>query len=256
MRRILRRAGATLVGLLLVAILILCILLVVHRNDPSSDMIKAIISMAILLLGLILLANKLRFRIGRGARRRSLEKWAGDHGGRFSPASVQPHRTSTGVTRAMGVIRASPRDAHVTDWVWADPGGRHVEAFCLTYTDERTLQYVAIGAPALPRVVLDCRDDDALWHTPSQQFEGRSFNHTWSAWATDRRYASSVVHPRMMELLENSPRHLEHLALEDGLLVSRTPHFLDAEELTEHVATMERLVSLIEPFVINQYRTR
>lgn len=228
------------------------------RNNgvPSleSHRIWMIVMIVVSAIGLI---AGLRYRVGRGKRRRGLEQWAASHGGAIAPRPVHTQDADPVVAGALTIMRAGhPERPRITDWVFARPGGRLAEAFCFSGKNHQAVQYVAIEAPALPRIEFDCRDDDALWKLKGQQFEAQSFNHSWAVRAVDQRYASAVVHPRMMELLENSPRHVERLVLENGLLVSCTPVYLDGDELAEHVATMERLLSLIEPFVIHQYRTR
>lgn len=256
-RRVVRRTTTSVQKLLPFASFALFAYLFWFRKGDAPGQSHQIWTITIVVLGLIGMIAGLRYRIGRGKRRRVLAEWAVAHGGAIAPRPVHPRSASPVVTGALTIARAgNPERPRITDWVWARPGGRFAEAFCFSSKKKPAVQYVAIGAPALPRIVLDCRDDDALWQLKGQQFEAESFNHSWSVRAADRRYASAVVHPRMMQLLENSPRHVESLVLEDGLLVSICPVYLDAEALAEHIATLERLVSLIEPFVINSYRTR
>lgn len=188
-----------------------------------------------------------------------LSDWAVANGGRLDAGSAPYDLAPRNVRRAMQITdvqadEPGEDDSQVINWLTATPGGEFVEAFCVNGERPGFNQFVLIQAPRLPRLDLDIRADDVPGKRHGQQFEGLTFNQKWSVRSEDERYASLIITPRVMRLLEEAPDHLQNLTLFDGLVVSRTNVALDAASLDEHVRILHDFLNHIEPFVVRRYR--
>lgn len=204
-------------------------------------------------VGLVaLIVGRLRSRLARRGARQSLHHWASTHGGHLEPRPVHPSVAGSTVEVALRATRTGlPEEPSVCDWVHGQPGGRYAEAFFLTGKNGEVAQFVVIEAPHLPWLELDRRE---VGTRPGQQFESHSFNEDFAVRSENPRFASDVIHPRLMQLLENGPSHLALLVLAEGVLVSRTECALDASALDEQITLMFALVDALPSFVVDDYR--
>jgi hypothetical protein len=188
------------------------------------------------------------------ARRRALAAWAARRGWRYEVAQPLLVDRFTGPPFGLGEARRA------TNAVFGHHDGRDLVAFDYEYVaqggDGRRQRHsfsvlaLQMGVPMPP-----LRVDPEGW---LDRFVGRltgddvdlesdDFNRAFQVRCPDRRFASDVLHPRMMELLLEHPQ-LGWRFEQDSMLVvaagRRTPAQLDAT-----LAVMDAITDLVPEFV-------
>ncbi|MGW6278385.1 DUF3137 domain-containing protein [Kribbella sp. NPDC055071] len=86
---------------------------------------------------------------------------------------------------------------------------------------------------------------------PDLEFESRRFNKVFRIQCEDRRYASAVLNPRMMECMMRNRRLVWQIR--DRTLINWGSNPFDAEDVLARVGAMHELVELIPAFVFQDY---
>ncbi len=123
-----------------------------------------------------------------------------------------------------------------------------------TYTGpgtEHPTSFVAVDLPStLPPLLVALRGLPPYIRPLVKEwtFESEDFNRRFLVMALDRKYASDVVTPRLMEMLLTRDDWVFLLEMSTLVCVCRTP-FADVDEVTQRVRDVSRFAELIPAFV-------
>lgn len=213
----------------------------------------------------------LRWRQGR--RRRDIVAWAKRHGYQFTGDSYGLTDTWPGDPfdrghnkRSLNVVRGTiddrpfvtfdhtyRRTAAVTSHpLYGRLFTRHDRVVTLTVAAMST------GMEWTPR--LDLAPENAVSRTIARlanrdlNLESEDFNRAFTVTCTDPRFASDVLHPRLMEaVLSMSPR--PRVQIRNGYIFTINDAVLPTADLRAQLLCLARVLNLLPPFVVSDYST-
>jgi hypothetical protein len=111
---------------------------------------------------------------------------------------------------------------------------------------------VALNLPvALPPLTLDAESKLARLIGRDLELESKAFNDAFRITCADNRYASAVLHPRMMEWMLMNPGLRWHLA--GNSLVSWGSGLWTLPDILARLEAMSGVIDRIPPFVLRDY---
>ncbi|HEY0689600.1 MAG TPA: hypothetical protein VGD71_11195 [Kribbella sp.] len=121
-----------------------------------------------------------------------------------------------------------------------------------TISTNHDCHLVALNVPvALPPLTLDAESKLARLTGRDLELESKAFNDAFRITCADNRYASAVLHPRMMEWMLMNPGLRWQLA--GNALVSWGPGLWTLPDMLARLEAMNGVIDRIPPFVLRDY---
>lgn len=282
-----RRASRTITTTLAVVAAVCVGLLIIVLEAPST--LFDIPWVGAILVGLTVLALAILILVGipwliiRGVSkvradalarriRPGLQRWAAERGWRYerkvirgkSPADAwRPvenmivHLREHAKALKIAGVSDEKKTHKITDIVYGKAGPHTAFAGMVHGLNSPEFQrrFLAVEAELhLPPLSVTDRSLDEVWITQRQKFESVDFNQRWRVTAEDPRYASDVVHQRLLALFVDAPLSAERVDLAGGWVVSWLPPGAKEQDLDAHLALLERFVGSVPNFVRSDYR--
>lgn len=220
--------------------------------DPLSVGLGAFPVFVVLSFALVIVVGILGYRANQ-ARQRRLQTFAAGIGWQYSPAGPGLETRFTGAPFGIGSSRRA------TSVLTGTFSGHQALVFDYQYTtgsgdDESTthLHVLCLSLPAyLPRLELT---PDGVGAKIAKRFgagdvnlESDAFNRMWRVAAPSPKFATDVLHPRLMEYLLHSGT--EPFRIDGTDIISWIPGQLDTERMAGRLARLAAVVESIPRFV-------
>lgn len=282
-----RRASRT-VTTTLAAVAAVCVALLLLVIESPSGIVDipwvggilvgiTVLALAVLILVgvpwlIILGVSKMRANALARQIRPGLERWATARGWRYerkvtrgqSPADAwRPvenmivHLREHAKALEIAGVSDEKKTHKITDIAYGQAGPHTAFAGMVHGLNSPEFQrrFLAVEAGLdLPELSVTDRSLDEVWITQKQRFESADFNQRWRVTAADPRYASAVVHQRLLALFVDAPLSAERVDLAGPWVVSWLPPGAAEQDLDAHLALLERFVGSVPNFVRTDYR--